>query len=158
MVQQQFQHPTETRVLEIKQFHSDLLFSGENDMSWNISDTGFQMTLSSYVPKVISADIKAHFQRLLCKEFLEKDDVRFWAIHPGGRAILEAVTTQMDISELQMRASYEVLKEHGNMSSATILFVLEEILKNDLPSDGDFAIATAFGPGLTVESALLACI
>ncbi len=148
----------EKKALKINHFHSDLLFTGESDMSWSISDIGFQMTLSAYVPKVISADIKMHFQRLLDKDLLDKEQIRFWAIHPGGRAILEAVTQQMEISETQMRASYQVLKEHGNMSSATILFVLEEILKNDLPSEGDRTVATAFGPGLTVESVLLSAI
>lgn len=144
--------------LKINHFHSDLLFSGEKDMSWNISDVGFQMTLSAYVPKVISADIKMHFQKLLAKDLLDKEDIKFWAVHPGGRAILEAVTKQMQISDVQMQASYNVLQEHGNMSSATILFVLEEILKNNLPQKEDKTIATAFGPGLTVESLLLTCI
>ena len=146
------------KVLKINHFHSDLLFSGETDMSWNISDTGFQMTLSAYVPKIISADILIHFQKLLAKDLIRKEEIRFWAVHPGGRAILEAVSKQVDISDIQMRASYEVLKEHGNMSSATILFVLEEILKNDVPQEGDKTIATAFGPGLTVESVLLTSI
>ncbi|MBC7390932.1 MAG: type III polyketide synthase [Opitutaceae bacterium] len=154
----EFEAPSENNTLKISHFHSDLLFSGEKDMSWNISDVGFQMTLSTYVPKVISADIRLHFEKLLAKDLTNAESIRFWAIHPGGRAILEAVTKQMHISEVQMRASYNVLQEHGNMSSATILFVLEEILKKDLPQKGDKTVATAFGPGLTVESVLLTCI
>ncbi len=91
---------------------------------------------------------------------LGMEDIGYWAIHPGGRAILDKVEQSFELNDQALDASRMVLKNHGNMSSATILFVLEDLLKRP-PSqahirDGhDTALAMAFGPGLSIETALL---
>ena len=82
-------------------------------------------------------------------------EIAFWAIHPGGKAILEAVSKQMQLAENQIQPSYQVLKEFGNMSSATIFYVLQKMMNNYSYNENNKIIATAFGPGLTVESVLL---
>lgn len=135
-------------------FHSELMFSGEKDMAWQVTDKGFLMSLSGYVPKLIAADIKSYYHAFLSKVALTDEDVDYWAIHPGGKAILDGVRTQMSLRPTQIEASYEVLKQYGNMSSATVFFVLEEILQKQ-GEQGARIMATAFGPGLTMESVLL---
>jgi len=80
--------------------------------------------------------------------------VQHWAIHPGGRSILDKVQERLHLSDAQLHPAREVLRENGNMSSATVLFVLKRILEDEGPSAGDRVSAMAFGPGLTAESAL----
>jgi len=83
-------------------------------------------------------------------------DIKYFAIHPGGKKILKAVENELNISRDQNKHAYEVLKNFGNMSSPTILFVLNELHKTLTPSDqGEYIFCLAFGPGLTLESALL---
>jgi predicted naringenin-chalcone synthase len=131
---------------------------GEADMAWTIGDNGFEMVLSSYVPKILESNIEATMSQLLSKADLEKNDVDFWAVHPGGRAILDKIRDGMSIPESMLIASRSVLNDYGNLSSATILFVLKEYLDNsfiDAPMRG---VAMAFGPGLTIESATLTLV
>jgi predicted naringenin-chalcone synthase len=117
------------------------------DMTWDIGDAGFMMGLSSRVPSVIAKRLPAYLNRLL--EGRGKAD--FWAIHPGGIAIVEKAQEILDLSDADVRDSLEVLRLHGNMSSPTILFILKRILERDpLPESG---VALAFGPGLTIEGA-----
>jgi len=135
------------------------------DMTWDIGDTGFQMGLSSRVPKVIAKHLPAYLDRLLGDNDLKRDDVDFWAIHPGGRAIVEKAQDVLDLPDDDVAQSLEVLRQHGNMSSPTILFVLKRIMEaRAAASLGDGAppatgspehgVAMAFGPGLTIEGAL----
>ena len=83
-------------------------------------------------------------------------DVAHWAIHPGGRAILDKVESALGLEPDRLAASRRVLKDYGNMSSATILFVLKEVLA--AATAGEYVYATAFGPGLTVESGLFSVV
>ncbi|MCH5598507.1 3-oxoacyl-[acyl-carrier-protein] synthase III C-terminal domain-containing protein [Niabella ginsengisoli] len=84
---------------------------------------------------------------------IDSDEIASWCVHPGGKKILEAIERGTDISKEQLQQSYEVLKEYGNMSSPTVLFVLEKIMKK---AESDLAIKNivgmAFGPGLTLET------
>jgi predicted naringenin-chalcone synthase len=125
----------------------------EEDMAWTIGDRGFKMVLSTYVPKILEAQIGDVVDPVLANTGLVRDDVQHWAVHPGGRAILDKVRDGLDIDESQLTASRNVLSEYGNMSSATILFVLNETLTRS--ETGDRVMAMAFGPGLTVETGLL---
>ncbi|MGB1376158.1 MAG: 3-oxoacyl-[acyl-carrier-protein] synthase III C-terminal domain-containing protein, partial [Rhodothermales bacterium] len=84
---------------------------------------------------------------------LDRGDITHWAVHPGGRAILDKVRNGLSIDESQLTAPRSVLKNYGNMSSATILFVLKQTLREAVP--GERVLAMAFGPGLTVETGLL---
>jgi len=130
-------------------------------MAWNIGDEGFEMVLGNYVPHIIDDHIIGALEPLLSREStllgLPYRDIRHWAIHPGGRSILDKVQSRLDLSDEQLVPARETLRNYGNMSSATVLFVLRHIL--DLPADAagggrERICSMAFGPGLTVETAL----
>jgi len=139
----------------IGDFHSALVTSGEQDMAWRIGDHGFEIALSSYVPKIIGANIRDFIEPSIARSGLALADVKTWAVHPGGKAIIDQVQGSLGLRPEQVRTSRDVLRDYGNMSSATILFVLREILRQDSGGTGDKVCAMAFGPGLTVEMALL---
>jgi predicted naringenin-chalcone synthase len=111
--------------------------------------------LSSYVPKIIGANIRQAIKPLLASRSLRLEDIGTWAVHPGGKAIVDKVAESLGLDDQQVAASRKVLREYGNMSSVTVLFVLREILhRSDAPLNEDVC-AMAFGPGLTVEMGLL---
>ncbi len=140
--------------LKLQKTRSILFDDSSKFMGWKIADTGFQMILSSELPKIILETASPELKNIL-KEFgVEKEEIKFWALHPGGRAILDALKNGMNFTEEQMTASRNVLRKNGNMSSASILFVIEEILNSEKINKGDKLCAVAFGPGLTMEVAL----
>ncbi len=126
---------------------------GEADMAWTVGDEGFDIVLSSYVPDILGANIHSALAPLFAQYELTPDDIDHWGIHPGGRAILDKVEASLALPEDALAPSRRVLRDYGNMSSATILFVLREMLEE--ASTGERVCAVAFGPGLTVESGLL---
>ncbi|MFY0650884.1 MAG: type III polyketide synthase [Cyclobacteriaceae bacterium] len=141
--------------LEINNSFSDLITNGEHDMTWGIGNFGFEMTLSSYVPQLIREGIKTLTKRIFSDLGIEKSDIQHYAIHPGGKKILEAVEQELDISREENARAYEILRNYGNMSSPTILFVLQSIFKNLNQGDkGSSILGLAFGPGLTLESVI----
>lgn len=142
--------PEGTGGCSLDAFETAITPDGEGDMAWTIGDEGFTMVLSSYVPKIIDSNIVAALEPLLRGDGAS---VEHWAIHPGGRSILDRVEATLGLSESQLTPSRETMREFGNMSSATVLFVLQRILRSATP--GERICAMAFGPGLTVESALL---
>ncbi len=137
---------------ELKGFLSKILDDSEEAMAWTIGKSAFDMKLSVYVPQEIKKSITAILEELSANAGIKRSDFDLWAIHPGGRAILDTVASTLELSKDDLWASYEVLRHYGNMSSATILFVLEKLLQ--APQTGR-VFAAAFGPGLTVESAYL---
>jgi predicted naringenin-chalcone synthase len=147
--------PASESVLELDAFATTLVPSGERDMAWAIGDSGFQMVLSTYVPEILRANITDATEPVLREAGRSKDEVRHWAVHPGGRAILDQVEAGLALPEDSLSASRKVLREYGNMSSASILFVLKTIMDTPREAAGEVVHAVAFGPGLTVESALL---
>jgi predicted naringenin-chalcone synthase len=138
--------------LRIGPILSRFLEDSEADMAWKIGAHGFDMRLSLHVPRLIGAHLGALVDELFARAGRRRDEVSIWAVHPGGRAILEKAAEALGIEAADLAVCYAVLEEFGNMSSPTILFVLERIL--DDPRRGT-VFATAFGPGLTVESAIL---
>ncbi|HEV3344741.1 MAG TPA: type III polyketide synthase [Pirellulales bacterium] len=119
-------------------------------MGWHVRDHGFQMTLSAKVPGLIQDNLRPWLEKWLGDEGLSFGQIGQWAIHPGGPRILAACGQACGLKEDQLRPSYEVLGNYGNMSSPTILFILQR-----LDSAAGRCVALAFGPGLTVEAALL---
>jgi len=117
-------------------------------MAWAIGDRGFRLTLSSYVSKIIGANIRSLFIPVLASWDLGINDVSLWAVHPGGKTILDRIEVELSLHPKQLLASRNVLQHHGNMSSATVLFVLREILFSEASGP---VCALAFGPGVTVE-------
>lgn len=147
---------TSNTKLQIDSFYNTIADKGAKDMAWNIGNTGFEMKLSSYVPEIIGSDIKSFLQVLLSINGNTGKTVDYYAIHPGGKKILEQIEKSLDFSSKENRYAYKVLENYGNMSSATILFVLKELL-NDLPKDekDKTILGMSFGPGLTLEGMLL---
>jgi predicted naringenin-chalcone synthase len=127
-------------------------------MAWRIGDHGFDIALSSYVPKIIGANLGKFVEPSLAAIGTSIADVDLWAIHPGGKSILDQAQRSLDLGPEQVRASREVLRRYGNMSSVSILFVLAEILERQAEAGEEKVCAVAFGPGLTVEMALLAAL
>ncbi|SFR66381.1 Predicted naringenin-chalcone synthase [Agromyces sp. CF514] len=151
------------RAFELDRFATRITPVGEGDMAWKIGDHGFEMVLSNAVPAIIDAHITGALEPLFAPdaalaEALANDTsseaIEHWAIHPGGRSILDKVEARLALTEEQLVPARETLRDYGNMSSATVLFVLANILESDAAA-GDRVAAMAFGPGLTVESALL---
>jgi len=124
-------------------------------MSFSLTDHGFRMYLSSYVPDLLAAQIEGFVDTLLRRNSLCREDVRFWGIHPGSQKILDHVQERLQLAADQMEFSRAVLYEYGNMSSPTILFVLDRIQRCANPAPGDYGVLLAFGPGLTMESLLI---
>jgi predicted naringenin-chalcone synthase len=148
--------PAQAKSFLLNQFHCDLLPQHSGDMTWHISDSGFDIVLSSYVPQAIQSGIAEFTERLLQQQDSVLSDIDFFAIHPGGYKILKACETALKITEKDNHYSYDVLRQYGNMSSATVLFVLKKIW-DDIGSDdiNKKIFSCAFGPGLTLESMLL---
>lgn len=137
--------------LKIESFYSEIIPKGRKDMAWELSSSGFLMTLSGYIPDLIEEDFEALVTRSLKRSGIGKNAVNYWCIHPGGKRILEAVAKSLGIDHPALYHSYQVLEKFGNMSSPTILFVLKQILSSS-PAAGERILAAAFGPGLTMET------
>ena len=135
-------------------FNSALAEDARDDMAWAIGDTGFRMALSSRIPGIVEREVGAALAPLWASAGIVAEDMAGWAVHPGGRAILDSVEAALCLPADSLSASREVLARYGNMSSASVLFVLERLLSSDHRVDGPVT-AAAFGPGLVVESALL---
>lgn len=150
-------------VLDLDTLRTTLTPVGEQDMAWTIGDHGFEMVLSRYVPSIISEHIRGALDPVFAEIGTDTSAahgrVDRWAVHPGGRSVLDKVQDALSLDDTQMAASRDVLRRYGNMSSATVLFILAQMLDEapDSPAAGDRqqVCAMAFGPGLTVESALL---
>jgi predicted naringenin-chalcone synthase len=124
-------------------------------MTWDVTDLGFRMGLSPKVPDVLARHVRPVIGELLSRHDVAVEDVAAWAIHPGGRRIVEVVGEQLGLSQAQLSPSYDVLRDVGNCSSATVLLVVQDLLERRRPRSGDWMVAMAFGPGLTLYSALL---
>ena len=141
--------------VKIDSFYSEIVTRGKKDMSWELSSTGFQMVLSSYIPDLIEEDFAALVRRALEKTNNHEESISHWCIHPGGRKILESIGKSLQLTNGHLDHSYEVLKEYGNMSSPTILFVLKRIMDQLDYGQSDKVFGAAFGPGLTMETCTL---
>jgi len=124
-------------------------------MTFTVTDHGFRMYLSTYVPDVLAAQVNDFLAPLLDRHNLRVEDIKFWAIHPGSKRIVEYIQEQLELSDEQVRFSLDVLCNYGNMSSATVMFVLDAIMQSGQPRSGDYGVMMAFGPGLTMESMLI---
>ncbi len=129
-----------------------LLTSGEEDMTWTLGDHGFRMTLSPRVPHLLHKHLPSAFEALLHELGASREQIRHWAIHPGGPAILDQAQKALALHASDLAIPRDVLRTCGNMSSATLWFLLDRVRRE--PQAG-LVYACGFGPGLTLESALL---
>jgi predicted naringenin-chalcone synthase len=126
-----------------------MLIPDSDDMiTWHVGDHGFNMHLSGKVPGLIMQALRDDDGKLLRGEGTQSID--FWAVHGGGRSILDAVETGLNLPPNALAHSRHILREFGNMSSATVMFVLERIMREDAP--GQRGLAMAFGPGMVAET------
>ncbi len=144
--------------IQLNSFYAEVIKDSKNDMTWNISSTGFVMTLSGEVPDIFKSDIVPLKKRALQKAGLTDDDIKYWSIHPGGKRILECLAAGLGLTDEDVKYSYQILRNYGNMSSPTILFVLNEIWKEHQAEKGAHIFGAAFGPGLTMESMILTIV
>lgn len=129
-----------------------LLPNATDAMTWTIGDHGFEMTLSPQVPPLIHKHLPDFLAGFLAHHHLTCAQIPHFAIHPGGPKILAAVADALDLPASALAASRQVLRDHGNMSSATILFVLEALRRQGATG---LTLALGFGPGLMAEAMLL---
>jgi len=137
--------------LALDGFNAVLAPQAADQITWNIRDLGFDMALSGQVPATINEALRASAARVL--PGLTADAIDMWAVHPGGRTILDAVEGAFGLAAAALSPARAVLRDYGNMSSPTVMFVLERFLRTKAPA-GARGCAMAFGPGLTAETML----
>jgi predicted naringenin-chalcone synthase len=141
--------------LALRHFCSDIFPEGKDDMTWDISDSGFVMKLTSSVSSVLREGVGKVLERLFEEAGCVSSDVRHYVFHPGGPRVLNVLEEVCGLTTEDTRWSYGVLRDYGNMSSATLFFVLEMLFRTGSYASGDLILSAAFGPGLTCESALM---
>jgi predicted naringenin-chalcone synthase len=132
-------------------FHAEVVPEAAEQITWTIGDFGFDMTLSGRVPATIAGALRAGSNRVLSGA--SADAIDLWAVHPGGRTVLDAVEEAFELDKAALAHSRAVLRDYGNMSSPTVLFVLESMMRQKVTA-GARGCAMAFGPGLTAETML----
>lgn len=131
---------------------SALIPDSHHEMGWMIGDHGFEMSLSAAVPATVGRHLPGIVDAACAEAGLERRAIAAWGVHPGGPRLLSGVEDALGLPAAALAASRGVLAEHGNMSSGTILFILERLRREGVRGP---CMAMAFGPGLTVELALL---
>jgi predicted naringenin-chalcone synthase len=150
--------------LHLDHFYAEVALKGKADMSWELSSSGFLMTLSGYVPDLIEEDFEGLVSKALAHAQLRKEEISHWCIHPGGRKIVDVIGKSLGLEQEDLRHSYKVLQGYGNMSSPTILFVLKDIFDSLLQQEETAPVSksrifgAAFGPGLTMETFIASLI
>ena len=134
--------------LALDSFRSMLVEEANDLITWNVGDNGFDMFLSGKLPAAISKALKGSLTHLL--DGAPPSSIDRWAVHPGGRTVLDAVEGAFGLAPEALATSRAVLQRFGNMSSATLLFVLDGVLRT--ATQGESGIAMAFGPGLSAET------
>ena len=131
---------------------SKVIPNSEDAMTWRVRNHGFEMTLAPSVPILIQEHLKPWLDSWLAEQELAIEDIASWAVHPGGPSILRAVSKALGLPRHTLDLSYDILREHGNMSSPTVLFILEKLRQQDAPTP---CLALGFGPGLVAEATLI---
>ena len=133
-----------------------LLSSGKDLMGWDINPLNFEMILSAGIPEFLGEELEQLMAKVARQLNLSRDAIQHWAIHPGGMKILDTVRHGLQLKNDELNFSYEVLRNYGNMSSPTILFVLSEIFASN-PKSAETVFAMGFGPGISIETASMVC-
>ena len=143
----------EARGIELKSFHSTTIDDSAEEMTWRIGGSGFDMILSGHISRTLASALPSKVNAMLGGR--RNDEINLWAVHPGGRSILDAIASTLELTEDALDVSRDILRRFGNMSSATVIFVLKTLLDRRLRGLG---CAMAFGPGLTAESMVFEAI
>lgn len=142
------------RGLSINGFYSLLLPKGKDLMGWNITPVNFEMILDAKVPAFIGSEVESILQNACLRFDISPGTIDKWAIHPGGRKIVDVIKSKLGLEDEDVKSSYKILNEYGNMSSPTILFVLNELMQARAEKDKNI-FSIGFAPGLSIETALL---
>ena len=135
---------------------SSTLFPDSLDlMGWDVVDAGFRVVFGSRIPSVVAHHFRDLASELLCRHGWRPEDIRHHMYHPGGTKVLRAYDNALGLAPDALAHSRAVLRDYGNMSSATVLFVLERFLSGDTVRPGDVGLLSAFGPGFTADLALI---
>jgi len=129
--------------------------NSEHVMGWDISEKGFRIVLSREVPEVVEQHLASDVDAFLADEGLSRPDIGSWVLHTGGPRVLEATAAALGLKEDALAASWDCLRRTGNLSSASVLVVLEEVMMNRRPAEGTYSILAAMGPGFCSELVLL---
>jgi alkylresorcinol/alkylpyrone synthase len=127
----------------------------ERVMGWDISEKGFHIVLSPEVPDTVIRHLGEDVDTFLAEQDLCRSDIKSWVMHTGGPKVLEATATALGITAKDLEASWECLRKVGNLSSTSVLLVLEDFFKHRRPDPGTLSILAAMGPGLCSELVLL---
>lgn len=141
--------------LKIIGSYNKVLHNDKDKMAWYPSATGFLMQLSSYIPQVIGDNIKSLINDAVIHYNIKDLANVTWCVHPGGLKILDKIVQAMEIEKEDLLSSYEILSEFGNMSSPTVMYVLQRLIEKNRIPEGNKVLLLAFGPGLSIETTLL---
>jgi predicted naringenin-chalcone synthase len=144
--------------LEIEFAESYLFEDSSKFMGWKIGNNGFEMMLSSELPKIILNSAVPKAKEILLDKGISVTQIKHWALHPGGRAILDSLQNGLELSDEEVKPSREILNNYGNLSSVSILLVLNNIINKSVLQKDEYCCAIAFGPGLTMELVLFKVI
>lgn len=140
---------------EILGYQSSFYRNTEHLMGWDISEEGFQIVLSPDVPEAVRSNFPGDVDRFLARYGLKRNDVGSWIMHTGGPKVLDACSESLGLSREAFAPSWECLRQKGNMSSTSVLLVLEDFMLNRRPAAGTYSILAAVGPGFSSELVLL---
>ncbi len=127
----------------------------EDTMGWDISEDGFRILLSPNVPEVIKANLRGDMDAFLADHGLTRSDIASWIVHTGGPKVLQAIETTLELPPDALKASWNSLNNIGNLSSASVLMILEETLRENRQPAGSYSVLSAMGPGFCSEFLLL---
>lgn len=127
----------------------------EEMMGWDITEKGFRIILSREIPDLVRKNLAHDLDEFLAERGLTRADIGSWALHTGGPKILEATADALGLNNGQLDVSWDCLRRTGNLSSASVLVVLEEVMKNRRPAPGTLGLLAAMGPGFCAEFVLL---
>ncbi len=147
--------PTSAPAPEVLATRSVFYPATERVMGWDIVNTGFKIVLSSQVPDLVRARIRDDVDSFLAAQGLKRSDIRHWVCHPGGPKVLEAFEVALEIPRAAVQRTWDSLQQLGNLSSASVLFVLRDLLESGEAKPGDFGLLLAMGPGFCSELVLL---
>ncbi|MDX1644577.1 MAG: 3-oxoacyl-[acyl-carrier-protein] synthase III C-terminal domain-containing protein, partial [Thermoanaerobaculia bacterium] len=146
--------PAESPGPEIVATRSSFYRDTERVMGWEISERGFEVVLSAEVPQMVRRHLRADVDAFLAEHSLERADVASWVAHPGGPKVLEAMEEALEIERQALAVTWKSLREVGNLSSTSVLLVLEETIR-ERPEPGTWGLLLAMGPGFCSELVLL---
>jgi len=140
---------------EVLASQSTLWQESVDQLGMHLTDTGFRLVLSPRLPRLVRDRLRPTVTEFLSAHGTSLADVRFWIIHPGGPKILEAVAESLELSDRATRPTWDVWERYGNLSSATVFFILRRLQETSPPTAGDLGMMIALGPGITCEMVLL---